>query len=310
MPTDTDRREITLTSIRDEARELAAPPAQGPPVPPSETGYYGLPLLKRPVWSASVPLYFFVGGAAGAAAIIGAAARARGRNRLAHDARWMAAGGALISAALLTEDLGRPSRFLNMLRVFKPQSAMSVGSWALSAFGASATGAALTSSAALDVAAAATGAVMTTYTGVLIGATAIPAWSEAVDLLPAHFGASALGSATALLELLGHRDAALHHLATVAAAAETVAGASVEMKRSAAVRPLKEGPSGLLVRVGGLLSGPMPLALRLLGRRRRMARRAAGLSAIIGSLVTRFGWVRAGSASADDPAVPLKLPRA
>ena len=51
----------------------------------------------------------------------------------------------------------------------------------------------------------------------LIGATAVPVWSNNVQLLPIHFGASGLGSAAALLELLGHRSRALNRIAIGAA---------------------------------------------------------------------------------------------
>ncbi len=98
-------------------------------------GYYGLPTLKAPVWTWEIPAYFFVGGAAGAAAVIASTARlAGGRPDLVRDARWIAAIGGAISPPLLVADLGRPERFLNMLRVFKLQSPMSVGAWTLVAF--------------------------------------------------------------------------------------------------------------------------------------------------------------------------------
>src|SRR5438270_5344811 len=101
-----------------------------------DRGYYGLPFLKEPVWTWEVPSYFFVGGAAGAAAVLGAAAQITGADRdLVSDARWIAAAGSALSAPLLIGDLGRPGRFLNMLRVFKLQSPMSVGAWTLTAFG-------------------------------------------------------------------------------------------------------------------------------------------------------------------------------
>src|SRR5205823_5368847 len=112
------------------------------PVASPETGYYGIPLLKEPAWTWEIPLYFFVGGAAGAAAVVGAIGDYTGADRkLVRDARWIAAAGSVLSPALLIGDLGRPSRFLNMLRVFKPQSPMSVGAWTLVGFsaGASAT---------------------------------------------------------------------------------------------------------------------------------------------------------------------------
>jgi formate-dependent nitrite reductase membrane component NrfD len=162
--------------------------------------YYDVPLLKPPVWTWEVPLYFFVGGAAGAAAIIGCIAEwTRTDGTLARDAKWIAAAGGPLSAALLTADHGRPERFINMLRVFKPQSAMSIGSWTLTAFSATSTAALAPAAglpalraagAAAGASSAALGAGMLTYTGVLIGATAIPVWHENVRLLPVHLAAS------------------------------------------------------------------------------------------------------------------------
>jgi len=160
---------------------------------------------------------------------------------------------------------------------------------------------------AADLLAAATGLVMTTYTGVLIGATAIPVWNRHVRLLPIHFAASALGSAASLLELFGHDDPALDTLAILAAAVETATGAIVEGDRAAASAALTSGASGWMTRAGGALSGPVPLALRLLGRRSPKVRRTAALLTVAGALLTRFGWWAAGSASADDPRVPLAL---
>jgi hypothetical protein len=264
--------------------------------------YYGLPLLKQPVWSWEVPLYFFVGGAAGASAVIGAMAQLNGSDRrLVRDARMHAAIGAMLSAPLLISDLGQPKRFLNMLRVFKPQSAMSVGAWTVTAFGALACGATALGGAILPAGSAVTGLVMSTYTGVLVGATAIPAWSSHAALLPAHFGASALGSATSLLELRGHDEPALNALAVVAAAFETATGATIELDRRRASEPLRRGPSGTTMRIAGFFSGPVPLLLRLLRKRK-----AAAASQILGSLITRIAWVEAGRASARDVAAVME----
>lgn len=220
--------------------------------------YYDVPLLKPPAWTWGVPLYFFVGGAAGGASLIAAVAEWSGADgTLAPDARWIAAGGAPISAALLTTDLGRPERFVNMLRVFKPQSAMSVGSWTLAAFSATTTGALLPPlGKAAGTTSAAFGAIMLTYTGVLIGATAIPVWNENVHPLPAHFAASGLASAAAMLTLAGYDEPALNDIALGAAAVETILGAIVERRTSKALAPLREGPSGWIIRIGGVLSGP------------------------------------------------------
>lgn len=267
--------------------------------------YYDLPLLKKPVWTWEVPVYFFVGGAAGASAMIGAAAQlSRADPRLVRDARWIAAIGANLSAPLLIADLGRPARFLNMLRVFKPQSPMSVGAWLVAAFGASSTATIVLPRRFADAtsfASAATGLGMATYTGVLLGATAIPVWSKHVALLPAHFAASAAGSAVSLLELRGHRHQALNAIGLAAAFFETVAGARIETGGDLESQPLRRGASGTVTRIGGILSGPVPLLLRLLGGRSRKTRRLAAASTIVGSLITRLAWIGAGRVSAKDP---------
>jgi len=290
--------------------------------------YYGQPLLKRPTWTWEVPAYFFVGGAAGASAVVGAVANRCASDgecdALVRDARWIAAAGGALSGALLTADLGRPERFLNMLRVFKVQSPMSVGAWTLTAFSTAAGAAAFADLAerrlrgsatvaivgdAAEMLAAATGLVMTTYTGVLIGATAIPVWHEHARLLPIHFAASGLGAAVSLLECLGHDSPALNALGLLAAATETTAGIAIERDGAAASAPLKQSASGAITRAGGVLSGPVPLVLRLAARGSPGMRRAAAGATLAGALLTRIGWWAAGSASARDPRVALQSPR-
>lgn len=280
-----------------------------------ENGYYGLPLLKAPVWTWEVPLYFFVGGAAGASAVIALAAQVTGADeKLVRDARWIACIGANLSAPLLIGDLGRPERFLNMMRIFKPQSPMSVGAWTVALFGASATTSVLFRTRAKPlgnlaaVAAALSGLGMATYTGVLLGATAIPVWQKHVKTLPIHFGASGLASACSALQLRGHDEPALNALAFLAAAFETYTGLQIEGDPTVASEPLRSGPTGITIRIGGLFSGPIPLLLRLAGTKSKRARRAAAFSSLLGSLITRIAWVEAGKASARDPRVPLDLP--
>src|SRR2546426_1872823 len=116
---------------RGEVKASGIRPAGSPfPMASPDTGYYGIPLLKKSPWTWEIPLYFFVGGAAGAAAVVGAIADYTGADRrLVRDARWIAAAGAIISPALLIADLGRPSRFLNIVAGFKVQSPASVGGW-------------------------------------------------------------------------------------------------------------------------------------------------------------------------------------
>jgi hypothetical protein len=305
-------------------------PADAPfPKASPQTGYYGIPLLKAPQWNWAVPLYFFVGGAAGSAGVVGAMADWVGDDyELARKARWLALGGAALSSGLLIYDLGRPRRFLNMLRVFKPQSPMSMGAWILTAFAnasAAATFAAVVercfgSSIPVRIlnGAGRAGSLLfgmpfSNYTGVLIGATAVPVWNRNVSTLPLHFGASGLQTAVSILELWGHEDSrALNLLGVAAAAYESWQGLQVERDSSAVQKPLKQGASGWITRSGGLLSGPVPLALRLMAGssgsdRSRNLRRWAACAGIAGSLLTRYGWMTAGNASAQDWRVPLGI---
>src|SRR3954471_1769282 len=71
----TEPSEARLIEIRERARRDGAVPAKGIrpkgspfPIASSETGYYAIPLLKPPQWTWEVPVYFFIGGGAGAAA--------------------------------------------------------------------------------------------------------------------------------------------------------------------------------------------------------------------------------------------------
>lgn len=329
--------EARLLELRREAERRGVvqgaglKPAGAPfPRATPETGYYGVPLLKPPQWQWQVPVYFFVGGAAGAAAVIGAMANWTGaERRLVSDARWVAALGGPISTGLLIADLGRPARFLNMLRVFKVQSPMSVGAWTLSAFATASAASAFADAIdrkfdgllpvrivgnAAETLAAATGLVMSSYTGVLIGATAVPVWNQNVRTLPIHFAASGVASAVSILELMGHDDSgALNALGLGATAYESWEGLHIERQTDRVHDPLKHGASGWVTRSGGVLSGPIPLLLRLLamatgGKTRRQFRRAAAVSTLVGSFITRHAWIFAGHASAKDHTLPLQLP--
>ena len=294
--------EERLQQIRRDAERLGRVDAKGVrpigspfPQATAETGYYGLPLLKPPVWTWEVPTYFFVGGAAGAAAVVGAAAQITGADRdLVRHARWIAAAGAALATPLLIGDLGRPKRFLNMLRVFKLQSPMSVGAWTLAVFGPCSTVAALADETILGDAAAmlsaATGLAMSTYTGVLIGATVIPVWSKHVSILPLHFGASAMASAVSLLQLFGHDEKALNFLGLAAAAFETFQGPRIDGN----------------MRIASFFSGPVPLFLRTIGLRSRRVRTAAAAASLLGSLLTRVAWLEAGKRSATRDAAGLR----
>jgi len=328
-------KEKRLFEIRREAEQHGKVKAKGirpagAPFPQAspDTGYYGIPLLKRPPWTWEIPLYFFVGGAAGASAVVGAIADYTGADRkLVRDARWIAAAGTVLSPALLIADLGRPKRFLNMLRVFKPQSPMSVGVWTLMGFSGGAAAAAFAGfmrdrfgpslpirvlENAGTAASLLFGLPFSNYTGVLIGATAIPVWNENVKDLPLHFGASGLSASVGLLELMGHhKSRALQTLGIGAALFECWEGWRIESCRTSGTDPLRHGTSGALTRTGGTLAGPIPLALRLqsLASRDRSStlRKWAAASAVAGSLLTRIAWIYAGHVSARDWRQPLEI---
>jgi formate-dependent nitrite reductase membrane component NrfD len=288
----------------------------GAPIP-RKPGYYGQAIVKPPVWTWEVPLYFFFGGMAGMSAVIASGAVIFHHLDLARTAMWIASiAGAILSVILLIMDLGRPRLFLNMLRVFKHRSAMSMGAWILTAFGVCAVpglialklhahqifagtlGQFLRVAARIFICCAAiSGCLLATYTGVLIGATAIPAWFLHRTQLPIHFGTAGLGCAAALLELLGHRITALNFLGFYAAGVETVLliWLSVD-KHGAADRAIHEHRSVWLIRIGEVLNGPLALILRFFG-----LVPLAAISFLIGALVSRFGWIAVGRVSGSDP---------
>jgi formate-dependent nitrite reductase membrane component NrfD len=264
-----------------------------------------VPLLKPPVWTWEVPAYLFVGGVAGISAVIALVAGLAGADEtLARDARFVALAGGLLSPLFLISDLGRPGRFLYMLRVFKRQSAMSVGAWTLVVFGGAVAGSVvlrMVASAdagadtwpglvvlACDALGALTGLVLVTYTGVLLGATAIPIWAANARVLPWLFTATSLGAAASLLELLGHRATSLHTLAILAAVMEIVA--------SLGISGFTKRPT--LLRTSELFAGAVPLILRLLALLWAPARTLAGVSAIAGGALSRVAWIAAGRVSA------------
>lgn len=329
-----DPRESRLEAIRQQAEEkgrVALPgirPGGSPlPIASPENGYYQQPLLKGPQWTPLVPLYFFIGGASGSLGVIGSLADLLGGDaKLARRARWMAVGGAAISSVLLIADLGRPSRFLNMLRVFKPQSTMSMGSWVLSAFS---TFAGISASADLLALGFGNGFAVRAlrgigrfgsvlfgmpfhnYTGVLIGSSVIPVWNKRVRSLPRQFGMSGLQSAVGLLELTGNsRSSALNAIGLLSAGFESWQGIDLLRTHDRALRPAKQHASGMLIQAAAMLSGPVPIALRILAatrRRSKRLRRFAAWCGILGSLCMRYGWVYAGTVSSRDWKIPLQI---
>ena len=308
----------------DEIREAAlkAGSAQGP-----QTGesYYGLPVLKAPVWTWEVPLYFFLGGISGVSACIGFIAQLfRSDPAFVRVCFWIALIGASICPILLIADLGRPKRFLNMLRVFKLRSAMSMGAWILVAFSNCAFLAVLCFELILrglanpflisllwllEGSAAITGLLLASYTGVLIGATAVPVWSQNRELLPAHFLTSGLGGSAAILELAGFLIPATQVFGFVASGIETLIEIFLEVRKRPVDVPLHHGRSGKALRIAGLLEGPAALLLRTFLGASHTGRYAAAVCFLLGSLLSRYAWIWAGRASAEDPHALFNLQR-
>ncbi len=313
--------EQRLDQLREQAWEKGVVSDRGVDVTggpiPRRPGYYGEPVVRPPVWTWEVPLYFFFGGIAGMSAVIALPAILFHHIDLAGAAMWLAViAGAILSPTLLIMDLGRPHLFFNMLRVFKHRSPMSMGAWILTAFGACAVpglialelhvhqifpealNELLSFAAEIFIFGAAIfGALLATYTGVLIGATAIPAWFLHRTLLPIHFGTAGLGSAAAVLELLGRRIPALNFIGFYAAFVETALLIWLSVaKHGAADRAIHEYRSGWLIRIGEVLNGPLALLLRFFG-----FIPWAAISFLVGALISRFGWIAVGKVSGADP---------
>ena len=277
--------------------------------------YYGRPVLKAPVWTWEIPAYFFVGGMAGAAAPFALLSELRGDERLARRAWLIALAGAAASAPLLIDDLGRPERFHHMLRVFKPTSPMSVGSWVL---GASSTAIAFATARSLlgwfprlgrlAGATAVLGPALSTYTAVLLSDTAIPVWHEARRELPFVFAAGAATSAGSAIALAGG-GAPARRLALTGAAGELAASILMERRLGALGEPYRQGEAGRFARAAKALTAAGAMTMAAAGRRRTGAV-AGGALMLAGAMATRWSVYKAGFQSAADPKYVVEPQRA
>ena len=282
--------------------------------------YYGKQIIKTPTWKTpDVPLYLFLGGMAGGSALLAEGAALQGLPALEKVARGAAAAGAGIGTVFLVHDLGRPERFLNMLRVFKPTSPLSVGSFILAPFSAFATaafGSQVTGwfprlGRLSGVAAAAFGPPLATYTAALFANTAVPIWHEGHRELPFVFGgsgASAAGGVAMMLAPAAQSGPAVR-MALAGAALDVGAVEVMNRRLGMIAEPYEQGRSGRLMKTARALTAA-GAGLSLLGtlgkrggkgRRSRIARVAAGAAYVAGSVTLRFGVFEAGLASARDP---------
>jgi formate-dependent nitrite reductase membrane component NrfD len=283
------------------------------------TSYYGRPILKKPTWhEPDIPGYFFLGGLAGGSSVIAAGAQLTGRDGLARVAKVGALGAISLSTAALIHDLGRPSRFVNMLRVFKPTSPMSVGSWLLAGYGPAAGAAALSEltgllpgvGTAATVGGAVLGPAIATYTAVLVANTAVPAWHEARLDLPIVFAASAASAAAGwgLMTAPAAQHRPVGRLAVIAAAVDVIGSHRMIEKLGPVGLAYRQGRAGTRLRAATALT-TAGAALVAVGGRSAKVRRVGGLALLLGSAATRFGIFSAGVASAEDPAATVDLQR-
>lgn len=293
---------------------------------PTDPTYYDRPMLQEPVWEWAIPMYYYVGGLAGASLVVGAACQVRGRKkfgRLIRLCRWVGFVGACVSGGLLIYDLGKPSRFFNMLRVFRPTSPMNIGAWILSAVGGTSSMALLLDcregvlggiGEAAGYAAGVFGTGLATYTGVLISNTAVPVWQESRTVLPALFGASALlsfGSFFDFLEQNNSEAAITRTIGNIGRLGE-FAAARVLQKRANKVprvgRPFRRGVTAFLWHAAEVIT-VASFVVSVWPKPAKSRRIAAGVLGTLGSLLLRYTVEHAGTVSARDPRASFHLQR-
>src|SRR5438309_3241295 len=213
-PSNVVERLATLTTgyTPDPERELEEP------------SYYDFPLLKAPTWHWEIIWYFFFGGLAAGCYVIASIAALFGSSEdrpVARTGYYLSLLSVLPCPILLIKDLGRPERFLHMLRIFKVKSPMSMGTWGLVSFsffsGVTAViqaardgmlgrwwGARLLAALPqrlLVLPGTVLGVFLGGYTGVLLTATSVPLWSRS-KVLGAVFISSAISTSSAMISLV------------------------------------------------------------------------------------------------------------
>jgi hypothetical protein len=298
---------------------------EAPMVPEAQfSSYYGRPVVKPVPWGPEIAAYLFLGGLAGGSGVLAAGAQLTGRTLLRRNARLTALASVGLGSVLLVRDLGRPERFVNMLRVIKLTSPMSLGSWILTAFS---TGAAVAGAAEIDQVtgerlplgplrpllrfaaapagfeAAAFGPLLAVYTAVLLADTSTPTWNDAKDELPFVFvsSASLAASGLAMITTAPAQAGPARRLAVLGVLGDLTATRIMRRRMDpVAAEPLHDGRSGALLKLSEALAVAGGIGTVLGGRRRAVAA-ASGLALLAASALTRFGVYEAGIRSAKDP---------
>jgi len=316
---DTDYRgeEVDLEDVRAAARRARG----GEELPRIVQG----PIINPPVWTWEVPLYFWFGGIAAGSSFVALACDLAGDERSAAVARKVALGALGPSPVLLVLDLGRPERFVNMLRIFKPRSPMSMGAWALTLFGnlaAGTVGADLLGrrrlARSLGAATAVVGGYLGSYTGVLLASTAVPVWARSRLFLGPIFvsTAAATGAAACRLTLVATGLPVGHPTRNALGTVETGAMAAELALPILNARQLGELASGLETGRPGRLFRFAKWSVRA-GLASRFARKrggpwvhhAASVLYLAAGLAFRYAWVGAGRQSAQHDEVVAQMAR-
>jgi formate-dependent nitrite reductase membrane component NrfD len=283
--------------------------------------YYGNSIINPPTWAESdIAGYLFAGGLAGGTSILAAGASLTGRPAMARRAKLCATGAISVSLIALVHDLGRPARFLHMLRVFKPSSPMSVGVWILFFYGPLAAGSAASdvlglaprTGRAAGLGAGLLGAGVSSYTAALIADTAVPAWHEAHRELPFLFvgsAAAASGGFGLVAAPLSENEPA-RRMAAFGAIAELAASEVMDRRLGPVAEALQTGNAGRRLRIAKALTAAGALTAATLAHRSRAAAVGAGAALLAGSALTRFGIFAGGMESARDPKYTVDLQRA
>ena len=283
------------------------------------------PFIHAPLWSWEVASYFWLGGMASGSAFVALACDVAGDHRSAAIARKVALGAVAPAPVLLIADLGRPERFLNMMRIFKPRSPMNMGAWCLVAFSGSsslAVGCDLTgrpkAARALGALTSLFGSYLGSYTGVLLACTAVPVWARSRTILGPAFVATATATGAAATRLVlvarglprGHPTRrALGTIETASMLTELSISALGERRLGNAAEALGRGRPGLYFRTAKSLVA-LGLSLRLVARRTGpREHELASFMYLAAGLAFRFAWVYAGKASATDDAVVAAMGR-
>lgn len=319
-------QQVTLETKYDVALHSKAFPYVPSQQPAATPSYYDQPMLKEPVWGLVIPAYFYVGGLSGATAALAGASQLispETMRSLIKRGHWIGTIGATISAGLLIYDLGRPMLFINMLRVVRVTSPMSVGSWILVFFSSSVGAAAILPygppilrplAPPLGIAAGVFGLGLAGYTGVLIAQTAVPVWQQSYRTLPILFIASGAAASAAFLDFFSWNERerkTIQHFGMMGKIAELVTTVLLEHNASRVERvgrPLKQGVGGTLWKAGKIFT-TAGIVLSLLPGKSRGKHIASGILGTAASLCTRFGIFYAGKASARDPRASFELQR-